>query len=67
MYYIKNTIFLFLTPRQKSMLLSYIRSFVKRNSSLKTDDIIDKFIETETYYKNLGNPHFEFVFDYFSN
>lgn len=67
MFYIKNTIFLYLTPRQKSALISYLRTFVKKNENLSTDDIIDKFYEDEIYYKNMNNPHFEFVLGYFSN
>ena len=35
MFYIKNQVFLYLTPRQKSMLFSYFASFVKKNKNLK--------------------------------
>lgn len=67
MFQVKNTIFLYLTPRQKNNLLSFLKSFVKKNQNLKKEDIIDKFIEEENYYNNLGNPHFEFVIEYFEN
>ena len=66
MFNIKNNIFLNFTPRQKAMLLSFLKSFVKKNKELKTEDIIDKFIEDETYYNEIGNPHFEFVIEHFN-
>ena len=65
MFNIKNDIFLDFTPRQKSMLVSFLKSFVKKNEGLNTLDIIDKFIEDETYYSEIGNPHFEFVIEHF--
>ena len=64
MFNIKNNIFLNFTPRQKAMLLSFLKSFVKKNKELKTEDIIDKFIEDETYYSEINNPHFEFVIEH---
>lgn len=67
MFNLKNTIFLNFTPRQKSMLFSYLKSFVKKNQNLNTLDIIDKFIEDETYYNKINNPHFEFCIPYLSN
>ena len=67
MRYIKNQIFLYLTQRQKSMLLSFFRSFVKKHANLKKEDIIDKFIEEENYYFEINRPHFEFVINYLSD
>lgn len=67
MQYIKNQVFLYLTPRQKSMLFSYFASFVKKNKNLSKGDIIDKFIENENYYFELNNPHFEFVIELLSD
>ncbi len=67
MFYIKNTIFLQFTPRQKSALLSFIKSFVKKNKNLTKEDIIDKIIEEENYYFEINNPHFEFIIDYLSD
>lgn len=67
MFYIKNQVFLYLTPRQKSMLFSYFASFVKKNKNLKKEDIIDKFIEDENYYYEINNPHFEFVIELLSD
>ena len=67
MFYIKQNLFLYLTPRQKSQLLSFLKSFVKKHQNLGIDDILDKFIEEETYYFEIDNPHFEFIIEYFDN
>lgn len=67
MFYIKQNLFLYLTPRQKSQLLSFLKSFVKKHQNLSADDILDKFIEEETYYFEIDNPHFEFIIDYFED
>lgn len=67
MFYIKNTIFLDLTKNQKSSLLSFIKSFVKKNNAKTEDDILNEFIEEETYYKDLGVPHFEWIIEKFEN
>ena len=64
MFYIKQNLFLYLTPRQKSQLLSFLKSFVKKHSNLSVEDILDKFIEEENYYSEINNPHFEFILDY---
>lgn len=66
-YHIKQNLFLYLTPRQKSQLLSFLKSFVKKYSSLSIDDIFDKFTEEENYYKDIENPHFEFIIEYLEN
>ena len=67
MFNLKNTIFLDFTPRQKAMLMSFLKSFIKKNQSLSKEDIIDKFIEDETYYNEINNPHFEFVLPFLSD
>lgn len=67
MFYIKNTIFPNFTPRQKSALLSFLKSFVKKNKNLKKEEITDKFIEEENYYFEINNPRFEFVIDCLSD
>ena len=66
-YHIKQNLFLYLTPRQKSQLLSFLKSFVKKHSNLSVDDIFDKFTEEENYYSNIENPHFEFIIGYLEN
>ena len=67
MFYIKQNLFLYLTPRQKSQLLSFLKSFVKKYSNLCVEDILDKFIEEENYYFEINNPHFEFIIEYLEN
>lgn len=67
MFYNKQNLFLYLTPRQKSQLLSFLKSFVKKHSNLCVDDILDKFIEEENYYFEINNPHFEFVIEHLEN
>ncbi len=63
-YSLKQNLFLYLTPRQKSQLLSYLKSFIKKYSNLSADDIFDKFIEEENYYNDIENPHFEFIIEF---
>ncbi len=64
---IKNCIFLYLTKRQKSQLLGTLKAYFKKYPLLNSDEIIDKFLEDEKYYIEIGNPHFEFVNDYFES
>ncbi len=64
---IKNIIFLYLTPRQKSQLLGTLKSYSKKFSSLSTEELAYKFLEDEKYYLDIENPHFEFVKDYFDD
>ena len=61
---IKNSLFLYLTPRQKSQLLGTLKSYAKKFKTQNTDDIAFKFLEDEKYYLDINNPHFEFVKDY---
>lgn len=49
------------------MLMSFLKSFVKKNQNLNKPDIIDKFIEEENYYFEINNPRFEFLFPYLSD
>lgn len=61
MYEIKKQIYLNLTKNQKSSLLSYLRAFTKKNFTLEEDEILNKFIEDEKYYLEIGNSRFEFL------
>lgn len=67
MQYIKNSVFLYLTPRQRSQLVSFLRSFAKKHQNCDENELLDKFIEEENYYMDVGSPHFEFALDNFSN
>ena len=60
---IKNSLFLYLTPRQKSQLLGTLKSYAKK-FELNSEDLACKFLEDEKYYLDIGNPHFEFVGDF---
>ena len=60
---IKNSLFLYLTPRQKSQLLGTLKSYF-RKFELDSESLAYKFLEDEKYYLDIENPHFEFVKDY---
>ncbi len=61
---IKNSIFLYLTQRQKSNLLGTLKSYYKKFDNLSIDELCYKFLEDEQYYLNINNPHFEFMMNY---
>lgn len=67
MLQVKSQIFLYLTKRQKSSLCTFLKSFVKLNKNLSHEEILNKFIEDETYYNDIGNPHFHFVIENLEN
>jgi len=64
---IKSSIFLYLTPRQKSQIFGTLKSYFKKFSNFSTVELCDKFLEDEKYYLDIGNPHFEFVGEYIEN
>ena len=64
---IKNILFQYLTPRQKSQLLGTLKAYHKKFSNLSNAEIKDKFLEDEKYYLDIENPHFEFLGDYFDD
>ena len=59
----KNSLFLYLTHRQKSQLLGTLKSYSKK-FDLSSEELAYKFLEDEKYYLDIENPHFEFVGDY---
>lgn len=63
---IKNSLFLYLTPRQKSQLLGTLKAYSKK-FELSVEELAYKFLEDEKYYYDMNNPHFEFVMDYFND
>ncbi len=67
MQYIKSSIFLYLTPRQKTQLLGTLKSYFKKFPNLSIIELCDKFLEDENYYLEINNPHFEFVKEYLDN
>lgn len=38
-----------------------MRALTKKMLKLSTEDILQKFLEDEKYYIDIGNPHFEFL------
>jgi len=64
---IKSSVFLYLTPRQKSQLLGTLKSYFKKYNELSIDDLCNKFLDDENYYLEINNPHFEFIKDYLNN
>lgn len=67
MYNLKKTLFLNLTARQKSALLSYLQAFIKKNAKLNKYEILDKFLEEEKYYFKIEQTHFHFVIENIEN
>ena len=64
-FFNKNNAFLDLSKTQKAALLSHLKRFVKKHSSLSVQSILDEFLEEENYYFEVGNPNFEWIFEYF--
>ena len=64
-YFNKNNAFLELSKTQKSALLSHLKRFVKKHSNLSVQSLVEEFIEEEYYYNEVGNPNFEWIFEYF--
>lgn len=65
MFSLKNVIFLELTKNQKASLIAFLRNFTRKHAELSSEDIINLFVEDETYYNNVGNPHFEWIIPLF--
>ena len=62
-FFNKNNSFLNLTKTQKAALLSHLKRFTKKHSSYGVQKILDEFIEEEDYYREVGNIHFEWIFE----
>lgn len=75
MYNLKKTLFLDLTPRQKSALFSYLQALVQKNikknhainKNIDKYEILDKFLEEEKYYHKINQTHFHFVIENLEN
>lgn len=63
MYTTKQQIYTYFSKTQKSYLCSFLRSFVKQNFKLKTDEIYDEFLENQEYYIKINSSRFEFLAD----
>lgn len=67
MYAVKSRIFLELSKTQKSALCNYLRALVKQSLDLDCVEILNKFIEDETYYLKINSSRFEFLRDIIEN
>lgn len=67
MYATKQRIYLYFDKTQKSMICTFLRSFVKQNYNLSNEDIINKFIDEQEYYIKINNSRYPFLEDYLSN
>ena len=67
MYQIKSRIYLDFDKTQKSGVCNYIRALVKQNLNLTCSEILDKFIEDETYYLELNSSRFPFLANFIEN
>ncbi len=63
MYEIKKQIYTDLTKNQKSALCNYIRALVKKSQEMNCEEILNKFLEDEKYYLEIGASRFEFLKD----
>ena len=64
---IKSSLFNYLTPRQKSQLLGFLKSYFKKHIELSVVELCDRFLDDEKYYLDIGNPHFEFTEKYLND
>lgn len=66
MHNIKNSLFIYLTSRQKAQLLGTLKAYFKK-FDLNSYSLADKFLQDESYYLEIDNPHFEFIKDYLND
>ena len=64
MYQIKNRIYLNLDKTQKSAVCNNIRALVKQNLGMEFADILNKFIDDEKYYLEIGASRFPYLAEY---
>ena len=67
MYTTKQRIYLYFDKTQKSMICTFLRSFVKQNIKLTSENILNKFIEEQDYYIKINNSRYPFLEEYLSN
>lgn len=53
-----------LTKTQKSALTHFLKALTKKSEIKDENKIINKFIDDEYYYNEVGNPHFEWVIEF---
>lgn len=64
MFNIKSQVFNYLSKHQKSEICRHIQIFTRKYNELTTEDILDKFIEDETYYLEINQSRMEWISDY---
>ncbi len=64
---LKSRVFNYLTKRQKSDILKYISIYTGKNSQLSAQDILEKFIDDETYYLQTGSSRYAWLVDVVDN
>lgn len=67
MYQIKNRIYPEFDKTQKNGICNYLRALTKQNLSLSCQELMDKFLEDEKYYLELGASRFPFLADCIDN
>lgn len=63
MFDVKSKIFLGFTKNQKSALCGFLRALVKKTPNKTSVEILDKFLEDESYYLEINASRFEFLKD----
>lgn len=61
MYEIKNRIYPDFDKTQKSGVCNYLRSLTKQNLNMTVEELVQKFIDDETYYLELNSSRFPFL------
>lgn len=68
MYATKQRIYIYFDKTQKSMLCTFLRSFVgvnvKSDNDLSVEDMLYKFIDEQDYYLKINSSRFPFLKDY---
>ena len=67
MYSLKSKLFPELTKIQKSLLLNFLKQFVKKKSDSSCDEIFYDFLDEQDYYLKINNPQFEWIYDCLDN
>ena len=67
MYQVKSRIYPDFDRTQKNGICNYLRALVKQNLSLKSSEILTKFLEDEKYYQELKTSRFPFLAEYITD
>lgn len=67
MYITKQRIYKDFDKTQKSMICTFLRSFVKQKLELSTDEILNEFIEEQSYYIKINSSRYSFLEEYLDN